>query len=345
METGIREKKRKSPSRPWAAVLVLVVGLSAILFSIAAAISVGAADIGLATVWDALFHYDAQQTAHAVIRDLRLPRSLADVLVGAGFAVAGAIMQGMTRNPLADAGLLGLNAGSTLAVAVCFAFFSGFSYQALILWSFCGAAVAAAFVYGISLLSRGGMTPTRLVLAGAAVSALFTSLSEGIAIHFQLSQELAFWFAGGVAGVKWSQLKLLAPWLVSALVFALLLGRSITLLSFGEEVAVGLGQKTKMVKLAGAIVVLVLAGGAVSAVGPIGFVGLIVPHLARFLVGVDYRYVIPCSAVLGGLLMIWADIGARMINPPYETPIGVLFALIGVPFFLYVSRKRKGEFA
>jgi iron complex transport system permease protein len=156
---------------------------------------------------------------------------------------------------------------------------------------------------------------------------------------------LAFWFAGGVAGVKWSQLKLLAPWLVSALVFALLLGRSITLLSFGEEVAAGLGQKTKMVKLAGAIVVLVLAGGAVSAVGPIGFVGLIVPHLARFLVGVDYRYVIPCSAVLGGLLMIWADIGARMINPPYETPIGVLFALIGVPFFLYVSRKRKGEFA
>lgn len=342
MKTGVRSPERTWPSRPWAALLVLVGGLAAILFSIAVSISVGAADIGLATVWDALFDYDAQQTAHAVVRDLRLPRSLADVLVGAAFAVAGAIMQGMTRNPLADSGLLGLNAGSTLAVAVCFAFFPGLSYQALILWSFCGAAVAAALVYGISALSRGGVTPLRLVLAGAAVSALFTSLSEGIAIHFQLSQELAFWFAGGVAGVKWSQLKWLAPWLVSAFVMAFFLARSITLLSLGDEVATGLGQKTTRVKLAGAAVVLALAGGAVSAVGPVGFVGLIVPHLARFVVGVDYRHVIPCSAVLGGLLMIWADIGARMINPPYETPIGVLFALIGVPFFLYVARKRKG---
>ncbi|QIQ33777.1 iron ABC transporter permease [Parageobacillus toebii NBRC 107807] len=339
------EKHIKRSSRSWAAILVLVVGLSAILFSIALSISVGAADIRLTTVWDAVFHYDSRQTAHAIIRDLRLPRSLADVLVGASFAVAGAIMQGMTRNPLADAGLLGLNAGSTLMVAICFAFFPGLSYQSLIIWSFFGAAAAAGMVYGVSALSRGGVTPIRLVLAGAAVSALFTSLSEGIAIHFQLSQELAFWYAGGVAGVKWSQLKLLAPWIVAALVAALLLSRSITILSFGEEVATGLGQKTKIVKLMGAMIVLVLAGGAVSAVGPIGFVGLIVPHLARFFVGVDYRLVIPCSAVLGSLLMLWADIGARMIHPPYETPIGVLFALIGVPFFLYVSRKRKGEFA
>ncbi|MFO7249048.1 MAG: iron ABC transporter permease [Bacillota bacterium] len=344
MKPGGRKPEPQLPARPWAASLVLVGGLGAIVLSIALSISVGAADIRLATVWDALFAYDAQQTAHAIVRDLRLPRSLADVLVGAAFAVAGAIMQGMTRNPLADSGLLGLNAGAIFAVAVCFAFFPGLSYQALILWSFCGAAVAAALVYGITALTRGGVTPVRLVLAGAAVSALFTSLSEGIALHFQLSQDLAFWFAGGVAGVKWSQLKWLAPWLVSAILVAVFLSRSITLLSLGDDVATGLGQKTTRVKLAGAAVVLALAGGAVSAVGPIGFVGLVVPHLARFVVGVDYRAVIPCSAVLGGLLMIWADIGARMINPPYETPIGVLFALIGVPFFLYVARKGKGGF-
>ncbi|MBA2875252.1 iron complex transport system permease protein [Anoxybacillus caldiproteolyticus] len=330
-------------SRTWVAMMVLVVGVLAIVFGIALSISVGAANIHLSTVWEAIVHYNSNQTEHAIIRDLRLPRALADVLVGASFAVAGAIMQGMTRNPLADAGLLGLNAGSALMVAVCFAFLPGLSYNSLILFSFLGAAVAAGLVYGISSLARGGLTPVRLVLAGAAVSALLTALSEGIAIHFQLSQELAFWYAGGVAGVKWSQLKVMTPWLVIALVGALLLSRSITLLSLGDEVATGLGQKTVLVKMVGTIIVLLLAGVSVSAVGPIGFVGLVVPHFARFFVGVDYRWIIPCSAVIGGGFMIIADIGARMINPPYETPIGVLFALIGVPFFLYVSRKGRRE--
>jgi iron complex transport system permease protein len=330
-------------SRPWIAITVIVIGIFAIVFGIALSISVGAANIQLSTVWEALVHYNPNRTEHAIIQDLRLPRSLADVLVGASFAVAGAIMQGMTRNPLADAGLLGLNAGATLMVAVCFAFLPGLSYNSLILFSFLGAAVAAGLVYGISSLARGGLTPVRLVLAGAAVSALLTALSEGIAIHFQLSQELAFWYAGGVAGVKWSQLKVMTPWLVVALVGSLLLSRSITLLSLGDEVATGLGQKTGLVKMLGMIIVLLLAGVSVSAVGPIGFIGLVVPHIARFFVGVDYRWIIPCSAVLGGGFMIMADIGARMINPPYETPIGVLFALIGVPFFLYVARKGRRE--
>jgi iron complex transport system permease protein len=218
-------------SRPWIAITVIVIGIFAIVFGIALSISVGAANIQLSTVWEALVHYNPNRTEHAIIQDLRLPRSLADVLVGASFAVAGAIMQGMTRNPLADAGLLGLNAGATLMVAVCFAFLPGLSYNSLILFSFLGAAVAAGLVYGISSLARGGLTPVRLVLAGAAVSALLTALSEGIAIHFQLSQELAFWYAGGVAGVKWSQLKVMTPWLVVALVGSLLLSRSITLLS------------------------------------------------------------------------------------------------------------------
>ncbi len=330
-------------SRPVTAVLILIAGSVGLLISLGLSIALGAADIKLVTVWQAIFQFDPSSTQHSIIREFRMPRSFADILIGASFAVAGAIMQGVTRNPLADSGLLGLNAGATLMIALSFAFFPGLSYNNLMLLSFIGAGIGAALVFGVGSLSRNGLSPVRLVLAGAAVSALFTAVSEGVAIHFQLSQDLAFWFAGGTAGLKWAQIKILLPWIVIAFVVALFLSKSISLLSLGEDVAVGLGQRTKIVKGLAAIVVLVLAGAAVSAVGPIGFVGLVIPHIARFLVGVDYRWIIPCSAVLGGLFMIVADIGARVVNAPYETPIGAIFALVGVPFFLFVARREGRE--
>ncbi len=179
----------------------------------------------------------------------------------------------------------------------------------------------------------------RLVLAGAAVSALLTALSEGVAIHFRIGQDLAFWYAGGVSGTTWINLAIMSPWVIIALIGAFILSRSITLLSLGDEVALGLGQRTGRIKFFGALIVLVLAGAAVSVVGAVGFVGLIIPHLTRFLVGHDYRWIIPCSIILGSLIMVVADLAARMVNPPHETPIGALIALIGVPFFLYLARK------
>jgi len=333
----------KLKSRPAAASGILIGGLVAVVLGIALAVSVGAADIQLQTVWQAVFHFNPDLTQHQIIQELRLPRALAGAMVGACFAVAGALMQGMTRNPLADSGLLGLNAGAGFALALCFAFFPGLPYPYLILCSFFGAAIGAGMVYGIGSLSINGLTPVRLTLAGAAVSALLVALSEGIALSFRISQDLAFWYAGGVAGVKWIHLQWMFPFVTAALVGALLISRSITLLSLGEEVAAGLGQRTGLVKLVAVLIVLLLAGTAVSVAGPISFVGLIVPHFARFLVGVDYRWIIPCSAVLGSLLMILADIGARMINPPYETPVGALIALIGVPFFLYLARRERRE--
>ena len=179
----------------------------------------------------------------------------------------------------------------------------------------------------------------RLVLAGAAVTALLAALSEGIAIHFHIGQDLAFWTAGGVSGTTWFNLKILTPFVLAGLIGSIWLSKSITLLSLGEEVAVGLGQRTGVVKLMGMIIVLVLAGTAVSVVGSVGFVGLIVPHMVRFIVGNDYRWIIPNSIILGALLVVLADAAARSINPPHETPIGALIALIGVPFFLYLARK------
>jgi iron complex transport system permease protein len=170
---------------------------------------------------------------------------------------------------------------------------------------------------------------------------MLSALSEGIALYFKIGQDLAFWTAGGVAGTKWSQLEVMFPWVLAALIAGIIISRSITLLSLGEDIAVGLGQRTGLIKLVGLIVVLILAGTAVSVVGAVGFVGLIIPHLTRKLVGVDYRWIIPCSAVMGSLLLVFADLAARMINPPYETPIGALVALIGVPFFLYLARKER----
>lgn len=252
-------------------------------------------------------------------------------------------MQGITQNPMADSGLMGLNAGATFALSLCFAFFPGLSYSLLILYSFLGASVSAGLVYGISSLQRGGATPMRLVLAGAAVSALLAAFGHGIAIYFNVAQDILFWTAGGVAGTTWQQLRILFPCITAALAAAFLLSPSISLLSLGEEIAQGLGLRIVIVKLSAALVVLLLAGASVSVVGPVGLVGLIVPHITRYLVGVDYIWIIPSSAVLGSLLLVLADLGARTLNPLYETPIGAIIALIGVPFFLYLARKQRRE--
>lgn len=330
-------------SRPLAATIVLFGGLIALVLGLFVSINLGAASIPFRVVWEAVFQFNPDLTDHQIIRELRLPRVLGGAMVGASFAVAGAIMQGMTRNPLADSGLLGINAGAGFMLAVSFAFFPGLPFMTIILFSFLGAALGAGLVFGIGAMGKGGLSPVRLVLAGAALSALLSALAEGIALYFKIGQDIAFWFAGGVAGTRWEQLQAMAPWVTAALLLSLVLSRSVTMLSLGDDVARGLGQNTGMVKVLCSVVVLILAGSAVAVVGAVGFVGLIIPHLTRKLVGVDYRWIIPCSAILGALLVMFADIGARMVNPPAETPIGALIALIGVPFFLYLARKERRE--
>lgn len=337
-------RKTRVKGRPLAAMLIIAGGLAGLAIALASSIAIGAADIGLSAVWDALFRFDPERSSHHVVRDLRVPRALGSALVGAGFAVAGAMMQGMTRNPLADSGLLGLNAGAGLMLAVCFAFFPQMPYLQIMIFSFLGAALGAGLVFGIGSMARAGLTPVRLTLAGAAVSALLTAVSEGIALMFRVGQDLAFWYAGGAAGLTWQQIAVMWPWIIGSLAAAVALSRSITLLSLGDDVAAGLGLRTGWVKAAGTIVVLILAGASMSAVGSIAFIGLMVPHVARFLVGVDYRWIIPCSAVLGSLFMVIADIGARAVNPPYETPAGALISLVGVPFFLWLARRRGRQY-
>lgn len=329
----------KIPSRKAVGTLVLCVGIALLLASFILAVSVGAANIDVSTVWRAIFSPDLTREADQIITNLRLPRELGAVLVGAALAVSGAVMQGITRNALADPGLLGLNAGASFALACLFAFFPSADYLVMMFVAFIGAGIGAGIVFGLGSLRPGGLTPIRITLAGAAVTALLTALGEGIALYFKLAQDLAFWRAGSVSGTNWTQLQLVFPVIVIGILVTIAFSKGITILSLGEDVAKGLGQRTVLIKVVLMIVVLILAGSAVSLVGPIVFVGLIVPHIVRFLVGNNYQWIIPCSAVYGGLLMVIADTIARTINAPYETPIGAVVSLAGIPFFLYLARK------
>jgi iron complex transport system permease protein len=336
--TGHGIKKIGGPS---IVLFAIAGGLGILVMSMLLSLSYGIVQVPFTAVWDALVDFNPDSIQHLIIRDLRLPRTLASILVGASLAVAGAVMQGITRNPMADSGLMGLNAGAGFALSLCFTFFPGIAAVYIMLSSFLGAAIAAGMVYWIASLRCGGATSMRLVLAGAAVSALLTALGQGIAIYFGVARDIMFWLTGGVAGVTWQQLHFLYPWVGMALLLALLLSRSVSLLSLGSEVSQGLGLRIRFVNLLAVIAILILAGVSVAVAGPIGFVGLIIPHMSRYLFGVDYRVIIPSSAILGSLLLVLADLGARTINPDFETPVGALTALIGVPFFLYLARQRR----
>ncbi|EJO5349469.1 iron ABC transporter permease [Clostridium botulinum] len=325
----------------WKMWFIVLGGLGLLALIMAFSITKGTANISLSSVWDSLFYFDDKDMNHLVIVNLRMPRVIASALVGASLAVAGAIMQGTTGNPMADSGLLGLNAGAAFALSICFAFFPGMKYMHIILFSFLGAALAVVLVNGIASIKRGGQTPIRLVLAGAAVSTLLVAMSQGIALYFNVAQSIMFWTVGGVSGSNWEQVRIMLPWIIGGLIGAIALSPYISILSLGQDVAKGLGINIRVVNILSSIIVLILVGASVSVVGAVGFVGLIVPHIARFLVGMDYRLIIPSTAVMGALLVVLADLGARTLNSPFETPIGAIISLIGVPLFLSLARKQR----
>jgi iron complex transport system permease protein len=331
---------RLARSRP-ALLLGLLVLAGLLVFAMLSSIAFGAADIGAGDVWNALFAFDAASTEHLIIRTLRVPRALAAALVGAALALAGAVMQGITRNPLADPGLLGIEAGASLGVVGAVFFLEISSLAVYALFAFAGAALAAAVVYGLGSLGRGGPTPLKITVAGAALTALLASLTTALLVLNQRTlEEVRFWLAGSVAGRDLALLAQAAPYLLVGLVLALGMGRRITTLALGDDVARGLGQRTGWVKGLSAVAVVLLAGAAVALAGPIGFVGLVVPHVARFLVGADYRWVLPYAALAGAIFLVLSDVAARLILRPVELPVGVMAALIGGPFFVYLVRWR-----
>ncbi|MDM5330199.1 iron ABC transporter permease [Neobacillus sp. CF12] len=298
----------------------------------------GAADISFKDVWQALFT-NAEGEKISIIREIRLPREVAAIVVGAALAVAGAIMQGITRNPLADPGLLGLTAGANAALALIIAFIPSANYFSITIACFIGAAVGTTMVFGIGAMKKGGFSPLRIVLAGAAVSAFLYAIAEGIGIYFKISKNVSMWTAGGMIGTTWGQLQVIIPFIITGLLVSLFLSRQLTILSLNEEVAVGLGQKTTQIKVILFIAIILLAGASVALIGNMAFIGLMVPHVARAIVGTDYRFILPMSAISGAAFMLFADTLGRTMNAPFETPVAAIVAIMGLPFFLVIVRK------
>ncbi|WP_423808642.1 FecCD family ABC transporter permease [Pontibacillus yanchengensis] len=315
-----------------------ILGVIVLVASFFVAMVLGAADISVRQVWLAITTSASTESAN-IIQEIRLPREVAAIVVGMALAVAGAIMQGMTRNPLADPGLLGLTAGANAALALTMALLPSVNYFGIMIACFIGAGVGSVMVFGIGSIKKGGFSPFRIVLAGAAVSALLTAIAEGIGLYFNIAKDVSMWTAGGLIGTTWDQVQTITPVIVLGLIVAIYLSRQLTVLSLNDELAVGLGQKTTRVKLTLFIIIILLAGSAVALVGNMAFIGLMIPHIVRPIVGNDYRYIIPMSALFGSAFMLLADTIGRTINAPYETPVASVVAIIGLPFFLFIVNK------
>lgn len=324
---------------------VSLLALSPLLIAAAVLVSVlyGTVEIEAKTVWEAVFAFDPENLHHQIIVSSRLPRALGALLIGAFLAVSGALMQGMTRNYLASPSIMGVSDGSAFAITLCMILLPGASSLEMMLFSFLGSALGVALVFGMASLLPGGMSPVRLAILGTIIGTFLSSISAAMATYFQTSLNISFWYNSRLHQMNPDLILLALPFAVIGIVVALAISRSITILSLGDEVSAGLGQRTVLVKAAAMGAVVIMTGAAVAMAGKIGFIGLIIPHITRFLIGVDYKWIVPCSAVLGGLFLALSDVIARFVNYPFETPVGVVTALVGVPFFLYLARTRGGS--
>ncbi|KGR77267.1 FecCD family ABC transporter permease [Ureibacillus manganicus] len=317
----------------------LIIGVLLLILFNFLSIILGYTDITIQTAIDAFTNFNGSNE-HIIIQDVRLPRALIATAVGASLGVAGALLQALTRNPLASPDILGFNAGASFSIVVALMLFSVSSLQATTWIAFFGATIAGLLVYFLGSIGRDGMTPIKMTLAGAAIAALFGSLTQGLLVLDETAlDQVLFWMSGSVQGRKLEILLAVLPYLVIGLIIAISISNKINILTMGEDVARGLGQRTLFVKLITGIAVILLAGGSVAIAGPIGFIGIVVPHVVKSFAGNDYRWIIPYCGIVGGIFLLMADIGARYVLMPEEVPVGIMTALVGTPFFIYIARK------
>ncbi|WP_028591916.1 FecCD family ABC transporter permease [Paenibacillus massiliensis] len=320
----------------------LGVGIVALLGIMLASVLFGLQQFSLRELWQAYRHFDGSNE-HLILLNTRVPRTLIAVVVGASLAVAGTIMQVLTKNPLASPSVFGVNSGAVLFIVIGLAVTgSSLTMTSMIGLAFIGAALTSLFVYVLSMQGRGGFEPIRLTLAGASVAAFASSVTSGlILINKQSLESALFWMVGSVSGRNTEHLLLVLPYIVAGLILSFLLAGSLNVLALGDEQAKGLGQRLTLIRLGCTAAVVLLAGSAVAAAGPIAFIGLVIPHLCRYAVGNDHRWLLPYAAVSGALLLVSADLASRFILVSKEVPVGVATALIGVPFLIHVARRRK----
>ncbi|MBN1096697.1 iron ABC transporter permease [Blastococcus sp. TML/C7B] len=320
--------------------LWLVVVLAALVLLMAASVAIGSRGVGWSDIVAALG--GSQETVAEAAVTKRIPRTFLAVLVGAALGLSGAVMQGVTRNPLADPGVLGITMGASLAVVAGLAWFGLFTATSKIFTAIAGAALAAVFVYAVGSLGRGGATPLKLALAGAATSAALTSFVTAIALpRGDIAADVQSWQVGGVGGATVSTITPVLPFLAVGLVISLLSARSLNSLALGDELAAGLGERVALARGLAALGAVLLCGAATAVAGPIWFVGLVVPHLCRLLVGVDHRWLLPFSALAGACLVTASDVLGRIVARPGELDVGIITALVGAPFFIAVVRRQR----
>ncbi|HMG45586.1 MAG TPA: iron chelate uptake ABC transporter family permease subunit [Acidimicrobiales bacterium] len=318
----------------------LVVAAGALALVALSSVAFGSKPLGFGTVVDALLHFDGSND-HLVVRSLRVPRTLIGIGVGAALGLAGAVMQGVTRNPLADPGILGIEAGAGLGVVVAIHTFSVGSLSTYVWFAFLGAGVAAVVVYLLGSAGRGGATPVKLALAGAALTALLSSITSAILLLDVTSlDQYRFWVVGSIAGRDGEVLRQVLPYLLVGAVLAFASARLLNTLALGDDVARSLGARVRLGRAVAALAVILLCGAATAAAGPIGFVGLTVPHVARAITGPDYRWILPWSLLLGPTLLLSADVLGRVLARPGELQVGIVTAVIGTPFFVALVRRR-----
>jgi iron complex transport system permease protein len=337
---GRRNGKRvaRAAAAPGIGLALLFLALALV---VVASIAYGSKTIGFGAVFDAVLHH-THSTNATVVRGLRIPRTLLGVAVGCALGLAGAVMQGVTRNPLADPGILGVNAGASLAVALSVFVLGVDSPLGYIWFAFGGAAAASVFVYVLGSRGRKGATPVTLALAGTATTAFLGSVTTVILLNdTAVYSTFRFWSVGSLTGRSSTILPQVLPFLTVGAILAVAAAPALNLLSLGDDAARSLGQRVGRARAMAATSVLLLVGGAVSAAGPIAFMGLVVPHIARAIVGPDYRWVMPYSAVLGAILLLGADILGRLVVRPSEIEVSIMTAVIGTPVFIALIRRSK----
>ncbi|MDH6237744.1 iron chelate uptake ABC transporter family permease subunit [Cryobacterium sp. CG_9.6] len=316
--------------------------IALLVLAVAASFMIGTRDVQIGTVIEALLRPDRTLTDHVVVLDLRVPRTVVGLLAGLALGLAGGLMQGVTRNPLADPGLLGVNAGASLFVVAGIAWFGVTSALGYVWFAFAGAAVASTVVYLIGSLGRDGATPVKLALAGTALTAALTSLitiillSDGDAFD-----RFRFWAAGSLVARGLDSSLPLVPFIIVGTVLAVVAARMLNALALGDDLARGLGQNLVVARIVCAVAIVLLCGSATAIAGPIVFVGLAVPHIARWFTGPDYRLILAFSALLGPALLLGADVLGRVIAQPGEIEAGLVVAFLGAPVLIALVRRVK----
>lgn len=334
---GIADLRRPA----WVRTLWLLAGVGVLLVLCALSVSFGVRAVSLDDIGAALSGRADTIAEAAVVK--RIPRTVLALLVGAALALSGATMQAVTRNPVADPGILGVSNGASFAVVLGLAFLGLTNPYGQMALAITGAALAAAFVYTVGSLGRGGATPLKLALAGAATSAAFASLISAVMLpRVDLLQAFQSWQIGGVGGAEWPRIALTAPVLALGALICLASARGMNSLALGDDMAKGLGEQVFRTRLVSAVGAVVLAGAATAIAGPIGFIGLVIPHVCRMLIGTDHRWLLPFSAMAGAALLLASDIVGRVISPSSEEiQVGIITAIIGAPFFIWIVRRQK----